>query len=129
MIKLNNNSFIHSSNFTQINTFYLLFSSELICRFSFLKNLTICFYYPLLANFIQIEHQFDMITNSNLQTHQHFIIIIYIIITILITILCLIGLYILCTNQLPYHSMIQLDYIIDPQLAKNAALNLGPEPI
>lgn len=132
MIKFDNNSFIHSLYSTQIDTYYLSFSSELICRFSFSKNTTICFYYPSSIDFIQIEHNFDIITKISrvLPIHERKrFIIIYIIITIFIIILCLFALYILCTSQLPYHHMIQLDYIIDPQLAKQAALNLGPEPV
>jgi len=83
-------------------------------------------------NFIQIEHDFDKITNTSLilsaQTRKHFIII-YIVIAILVIIMSLIALYILCTNRLPFDHMVQLDYIIDPQLAKKAALSLGPEPV
>jgi hypothetical protein len=42
-------------------------------------------------------------------------------------ILCLFALYILCTSRLQHR--IHLDYIIDPELAKQAALKLSPEPM
>ena len=44
-------------------------------------------------------------------------------------ILCLFALYILCTSRLPFQHRIHLDYIIDPELAKQAALKLAPEPM
>ncbi len=129
MIKLINNSFIYSSNFTRFNTYYLSFSTELMCRYSLLKNITICFYYPSSINFTDIEHHFDKITNVTLvlpiQTHKRFIII-FILIGLLVIIICFLALYILCTSRL---HRIQLDYIIDPQLARQAALKLGPEPV
>ncbi len=132
MIKLANHSLVHSSNVTQISTYYLSFSSELTCRFSFLKNPTICFYYPLSMNFIQIEDHFDSITNVSLilpvQTRQRFTILL-IIIGIFVIIICLFALYILCTVRFPFNHMIQLDYIIDPQLARQTALALAPEPV
>jgi hypothetical protein len=132
LIKHTNGSFIHPSNFTQTDTYYFSFSSELTCRFSSLKKTTICFYYPLSMDFSQIEHHFDKITNLRLvlsrQRRNRFIII-FIIIGILVTIVCFFALYILCTSRLPFQHRIQLDYIIDPKLAKEAALKLGPEPM
>lgn len=133
MIKLtNNNTFIYSLNFTQFSTYYLSFSSELMCRYSLLQNITICFYYPSSINFTDIEYNFDKITNISRvfpsQIRKHFIMI-FIIISILIIIICLVALYILCTSRLPFHHRIQLDYIIDPQLARQAALKLAPEPV
>ncbi len=127
MIKHTNNSLIHSSNFSQINTYYLSFSSELTCRYSISENTTICFYYPSSITFNQIEHHFDKIPNVSL-TRQR-LIIIFIIISILVVIVCLFALYILCTNRLPFQPMIQSDYIIDPKLAREAALKLAPEPV
>jgi hypothetical protein len=127
MIKHTNNSLIHSSNFSQINTYYLSFSSELTCRYSISENTTICFYYPSSIIFNQIEHHFDKITNVS-HTRQR-LIITFIIISILVVIVRLFALYILCTSRLPFQSMIQLDYIIDPKLAREAALKLAPEPV
>ncbi|CAF1491937.1 unnamed protein product [Rotaria magnacalcarata] len=110
-IKLTNNSLVLISNFTQIDTYYLLFSSELICRFSCSKNVTTCFYYPSSMHFIQIEQHFDHIINVSLalssELHHRFIII-------FITIV--------------YHHINQIDYTIDPQLAKATELKFVAEP-
>ncbi len=132
LIKLLNNSLVHSTNSTEMNTYYFSFSSELTCRFSFLQNLTICFYYPSSTNFLQIEHYFDELTNGSLilpvQARQHFIVL-FIVMGVLIFIVSLFAFYVLCTNRLSFSHMIQLDYIIDPQLAREAALKLSPEPV
>jgi hypothetical protein len=117
-INLNNNSLVQSTNPIQINTYYLSFSSS--------NNAPVCFYYPSPTNFLQIEDHFDKITNISpllpLQRRNRFIII-----GILVLIVCVFALYILCTSRLPFHHMAQLDYIIDSQLAKEAALKLVPE--
>ncbi|CAF3084462.1 unnamed protein product [Rotaria sp. Silwood2] len=81
---------------------------------------------------LQIENHFNTTTNVNLilssQKHHHFIVV-FIIIGIHVTIICLLALYILCKSQVPYRHRIQLDYIIDSQAAKEAALKLAPEPV
>jgi hypothetical protein len=63
-----------------------------------------------------------------LQTRRYFINIV-ILIGILVLIVSSFALYILCTSRLPFSHMVQLDYIIDPQLAREAALKLAPEPV
>jgi len=83
-------------------------------------------------DFIHIEHHFDKITNTRLisssQIRRRFTII-FIVIGILVMSVCLLALYILCKRRLPFHHKAQLDYIIDPQLAREAALKLAPEPM
>ncbi|UJR14250.1 hypothetical protein I4U23_001241 [Adineta vaga] len=68
----------------------------------------------------------DFISNNHKRRYFN---IIFIIIGVLILLLCACVLYILCKSQFPLHHMIQLDYIIDPQLARQAALKLAPEPV
>jgi hypothetical protein len=83
-------------------------------------------------DFIHIEHHFDKITNTRLissnQIRRRFTII-FIVIGILVMSVCLLALYILCKRRLPFNHKAQLDYIIDPQLAREAALKLAPEPM
>ena len=67
MVKLSNNSLIDAFNFTRFSTYYFSFSPELICRYSFFHNPTICFYYSSSINFIEIEHHFDQITNVSVR--------------------------------------------------------------
>ncbi|CAF3300047.1 unnamed protein product [Rotaria sp. Silwood2] len=79
-----------------------------------------------------MEQYVDKTTNINLilsSQKYYLFIIVFIIIGILVTIVCLLALYILCKSRVPYRHRIQLDYIIDPQLAKQAALKLAPEPV
>ncbi|CAF1318984.1 unnamed protein product [Rotaria sp. Silwood1] len=74
----------------------------------------------------------DKTINNNLTLSSekyHLFITVFIIIGILVTIVCLLALYILCKSGVSYRHRIQLDYIIDPQLAKQAALKLSPEPV
>jgi phage gp36-like protein len=63
------------------------------------------------------------------RTRHRFLIIIIIIIGILLVSTCLLALYLLCTKRLSSDHIIELDYIIDVPLAREAALKLAPEPI
>lgn len=126
-----NNKLIRLLNFTRIHTYYLLFSPELMCRFVASKNITTCFYYPSSMNFIQVEHEFDRVTNVTLglsSEKQRRFIMICIVMAILVITLCLFALYILCSNRLVYNHINRIDYTIDPQIVKQTELKLPTEP-
>ncbi len=131
LIKLTNNSFITPLNFNRTETYYLLFSSELICRYSYLNNQTICFYYPILSNFLSIEYHYDEIKHGSLMLSEksriHFYII-FIIITIFIIVICFFAIYIICTSRVSLHPLTQLDIIIDTQMARHEAAKRPPDP-
>lgn len=131
-IKLENDSFVHVSNTTTTDVCYLNFSSELLCRYSSSNDMVTCFYYPKSVDFVQLEQQFDTTTNFSFISTNHKrrdFTITFAIIGALILLLCICVMYILCKNPFPLDHMIQLDYIIDPQLARQAALKLSPEPV
>lgn len=123
-IKLDNNSFISPLNINQNSTYYLSFSPELTCRVSLLNNATICFYYPVLANFIHIEHHYDEIEHGSLilpeKTRIYFYII-FIIIGILIVIMSFFAIYIICTSQVSLRHTTQINEIINSQMTKQEA--------
>ncbi|CAF0738985.1 unnamed protein product [Adineta ricciae] len=130
--KLENNSFVYVSNTTATDVYYLIFSSELLCRYSSSNDMVTCFYHPKTVDFVQLEQQFDTSTNISFISTNHKrrdFTITFVIIGILILLLCICVMYILCKNPFPLDHMIQLDYIIDPQLARQAALKLSPEPV
>ena len=122
--KIPENSINHRSN-----TFYLSFSPGLTCRYS---SSSTCFYYLSSINFTQLEYHYDRIVKnslaSSIRSRSHFIVI-YSILGLLIFGTCVFALYLLCTNRLSSEHTIRLDYIVDPQLAREAALKLGPEPV
>ncbi|CAF1463455.1 unnamed protein product [Adineta steineri] len=123
-IKLNNNSFISPLNINENSTYYLVFSSELTCRFSLLNNETICFYYPNSSSFIHIEYHYDEIQHGSLilsETARNKFYIIFILITILVAILCFFSVYIMCTNRNSLRHTSQLDDIINSHLLKQEA--------
>ena len=132
LVKSRNNSLQSSFNSTEFHTYYLLFSSELTCRYSSISTHTTCFYYPSSMNFTDFEHYYDHSNNSSLaasvRNRTHFLIIYVILSTLLLT-TCIVGLYLLCTKRLSSEHIIQLDYTIDPQLAREAAIKLAPEPV
>lgn len=131
-VKSGNSSLQSSSNSTEFHTYYLLFSSEPTCRYSSISNHTTCFYYPSSMNFTDFDHHYDHANNSSLavsvRNRTHFLIIYVILSTLLLT-TCIVGLYLLCTKRLSSEHMLQLDYTIDPQLAREAATKLAPEPV
>lgn len=129
--KLSTRSFKTSTNKTS-KIHYLSFSPGLTCRYSSISIMSTCFYYLSSINFTQLEYHYDRILNNNLASSMRsrsYFTIIYCIITLLILGICVLALYLLCTNRLSSEHMIHLDYIVDPQLAKEAALKLGPEPV
>ena len=131
-VKLENNSFVCLPNTTTTDVYYLNFSSELLCRYSSSNDIVTCFYYSQTVDFVQLEQQFDGTTNFSFISTNHKrrdFTITFIIIGVLILLLCISVMYILCKNPFPLDHMIQLDYIIDPQLARQAALKLSPEPV
>lgn len=112
--------------------YYLSFSPGLTCRYSLASTVSTCFYYLSSINFTQLEYHYDRMLNNSLTSFMRarsYFTILYFIIALLILGTCILALYLLCTNRLSSEHMIQLDYIVDPQLAKEAALKLGPEPV
>ena len=132
LIKSPNNSLLSSSHSTEFYTYYFQFSPELTCRHSSIANQSTCFYYPSSMNFTEFEQHYDQLNNSSLtalvRSRTRFLIIHVILIALLLT-TCILGLYLLCTKRLSSEHMIQLDYTIDPQLAREAAIKLAPEPV
>ena len=120
---------IKLKNTTRLQTYYLSFSSELTCRYS---NTTICFYYPSSRNFLDIEDDFDRMTNTYRyfpnQTRRRYTLIL-VIIGILVVVVCLFALGLLCSSRIPTHHRIELGFMIDPQVARETALKLAPEPV
>jgi len=130
-IKLKNNSFISPLNLNRNYTYYLSFSSQLICRYSFINNETICFYYPISSNFIHIEYHYDQIKYGSLilsnKSRKRFYIV-FIIITILIIIICIVAIYIVCTSRFALPDTAQLDIIIDTHMARQEAAKRTGDP-
>lgn len=117
------------NNSTQWNMYYLSFSSELTCRYSAKETTTICFYYPSSRNFREIEKYFDRMINTNRDEIRRRYTLILIILGILVLIVCLFALGLLCSNRISPHHRIELGVRIDPQLARETALKLAPEPV
>lgn len=122
-------SMIKLQNTTRLNLYYLSFSSELTCRYSSIGNTTICFYYPSSRNFRDIEDDFDRMTNTYSNEIRRRYTMILVIIGILVTVVCLFALGLLCSNRIPTHHGIELGCMIDPQVARETALKLAPEPV
>ena len=125
--KFSENSINSSSNI-----FYLSFSPGLTCRYSSSSTVSTCFYYLSSINFTQLEYHYDRILKNSLASSMRsrsYFIVIYSILALLILGTCVLALYLLCTNRLSSDHTIRLDYIVDPQLAREAALKLGPEPV
>lgn len=108
LVKLDNNSMISTSDINRNNTYYLMFSSELTCRISTLKNQTKCFYYPASSNFIDIEYNYDEIKHARLTLlnrtlHRIFTFFIITIVTIIIVIIIFILVtYFACKDKLSF---------------------------
>lgn len=131
LIKLINNSFLSPSNLTRASTYYLSFSSELICRFSSINNETICFYYPTSSKFLHIEYHYDEIKHGSLvlseKSRTRFRII-FLLITIFILIICFFAVSLVCTDRSKFQHSERLDLIIDTQMARQeAARRPAPE--
>ncbi|CAF2113855.1 unnamed protein product [Rotaria magnacalcarata] len=122
LVKLNNNSFVLASNINPNDTYYLSFSSELTCRFSSLNNETICFYYSLSSNFIDLEYQYDEIkypTMTLSKKTRHHIYTFFIIITILIIIIIsALAIYIVYTNRFSFGHAAESDDIVASKMIK-----------
>ncbi|CAF4870440.1 unnamed protein product, partial [Rotaria sp. Silwood2] len=131
LIKLdNNNSFLSPPSINKNYTYYLSFSSELKCRFSLLNNETICFYYSISTNFIDIEYHYDKIKYDSLillNESRHRVYIIFIIITTLI-IICVFATYILYKNGFSLRYTTELDVTIDSEMVKQDAGTLSIDP-
>ena len=114
-------------------TYYLSFTPELTCRYSSVSNKLVCFYHLSTSNLTQLEDEYDRFNDRKQQSStrtQYYLKIFYTIIVILTVCTCILALYLLCcTEKLSGEHRIRLDYIVDPQLAREAALKLGPEPV
>jgi len=74
-----------------------------------LNSQTVCFYYRFAMNFREMEF--------------------YFVLAFLVFLVCLFACYLLCTKRISSHSMIHLDRLIDPDLARETELKLAPEPM
>ena len=131
LIKFSNNSFSPPLNLTRTSTYYLSFSPELTCRYSPMKNQTICFYYPISSNFRHIEYHYDEIQHGSLVLSKESRIrfhILFLVISLFVLITCFFAISLICTESTKFHHMERLDVIIDTQMARQeAARRPAPE--
>lgn len=76
-------------------------------------------------NFDRLNHAYAYLSNPIRRRYTFMVIII----GILVLVMCLFALFILCSSRIPYRHRIQVDLRLDPQLAREAALKLAPEPV
>jgi hypothetical protein len=131
LIKSSNITFSPALNLTQTSTYYLSFSSELICRYSPLKDETICFYYPISSKFLPVEYHYDEIKNGSLilsEKSRNRFHIIFLLIIIFILIICFFAVSLICTEKSKFNHTERLDLIIDTEMARQeAARRPAPE--
>lgn len=121
LTKLSNNSFISPTNFTSKSNFYLVFSSNLICRISFQFNQTICFYYLQSTDLIRSESQYDNIQRGGLilpsRTKMRFYTVFFLM-AMIVFLVCSFSLALLCTKEFSLRETSKLDWIIDTRMVR-----------